>query len=73
MKKEKCTSEFPGLPPAGLWMTTESQYRLKAGGNSKGAVPVHGKPSATAILPLFTAEQMRLYAEMAVAAAGLTQ
>lgn len=35
------------------WMTGESQRRLAAGGNCKGAVPVHGKPSATATIPLY--------------------
>ena len=36
------------------WMTEESKYRLALGGNCKGAVPVHGKPSATAKIPLYT-------------------
>lgn len=47
------------LPDATLWMTRESKWRLSNGGNSKGAVPVHGKPSATAKVPLYTEEQMQ--------------
>ncbi|NHZ94600.1 DUF551 domain-containing protein [Massilia sp. CCM 8734] len=47
------------LPEAKLWMTHESRYRLQDGGNCKGAVPVHGKKSSTAKLPLFTEDQMR--------------
>jgi len=35
------------LPEPHLWMTHESEWRLKIGGNSKGTVPVHGKQSAT--------------------------
>lgn len=58
-------SELPPLPESSLWMTHESHYRLKDGGNCKGAVPVHGKPSSTAKLPLYTADQMRAYATAA--------
>ncbi len=46
------------LPPQAhpvAWMTRESQHRLAAGGNCKGAVPVHGKRSATATIPLYAA------------------
>ena len=36
------------------WMTDESKYRLvEQGGNSKGSVPVHKRPSATAKIPLY--------------------
>ena len=38
---------------ARFWMTRESERRLAKGGNCKGAVPVHGKPSSTAIVPLY--------------------
>lgn len=38
---------------ARFWLTHESKSRLADGGNSRGAVPVHGKPSATAIIPLY--------------------
>lgn len=38
---------------ARFWMTRESEWRLARGGNSKGAVPVHGKQSATAVVPLY--------------------
>jgi len=38
---------------ARFWMTRESEWRLANGGNSKGAVPVHGKPSSTAVIPLY--------------------
>lgn len=47
------------LPDATLWMTRESKWRLSNGGNNKGAVPVHGNPSATAKVPLYTEEQMQ--------------
>jgi hypothetical protein len=59
------------LPEAGLWMTMESRSRLAAGGNGKGAVPVHGKRSATATIPLYTAEQMREALRASVAPAGV--
>jgi hypothetical protein len=36
------------------WMSNESAYRLKHGGNSKGAVPVHAKKSAASKIPLYT-------------------
>jgi len=55
-------SELPELPEAGLWMTHESHFRLKNGGNRKGSVPVHSKRSATSIIPIFTADQMKAYA-----------
>ena len=42
-------------PQPKYWMTKESEYRLKNGGNSKGAVPVHAKRSNTAVIPLYTA------------------
>ena len=35
------------------WVTNESLQRLQAGGNSKGAVPMHRSPSATATTPLY--------------------
>jgi hypothetical protein len=47
-------------------------YRLTQGGNCKGAVPVHGKASATAKLPLFTAEQMIAYGKRCAAIAKAT-
>jgi hypothetical protein len=50
------------------WMTHESKARLSDGGNCKGAVPVHGKSSATSVLPLFTASQLRQAVQEAVEA-----
>ena len=47
------------LPEPSLWMTHESMRNLANGGNSKGAVPVHGKRSATAKIPLYTEEQIQ--------------
>lgn len=52
------------LPPAGggqverpvrprAWMTRESALRMQGGGNAKGAVPVHGKRSSAAVIPLY--------------------
>ncbi len=38
---------------ASFWMTKESKFRISNGGNSKGAVPVHGKQSATSVIPLY--------------------
>lgn len=35
------------------WMTREAEYRLKNGGNAKGAVPVHARPSVAAKIPLY--------------------
>lgn len=60
--------ELPPLTDAKLWMTHESRFRLANGGNGKGAVPVHGKRSATAVVPLYTADEMREYARAAIAA-----
>ena len=40
------------IKPA-YWMTFESRWRMAQGGNSKGAVPVHGKRSVTADIPLY--------------------
>ena len=37
------------------WMSNESAHRLKHGGNSKGAVPVHAKRSNTSKIPLYNA------------------
>ena len=56
------------LPHARYWITDESICRLVDGGNSKGAVPVHGKPSVTAKTGLFTAAQMYTFAGAAVLA-----
>ena len=39
------------------WMSRESAYRLKHGGNSKGAVPVHAKQSNASKIPLYTHPQ----------------
>jgi hypothetical protein len=39
------------------WMSNESAHRLKHGGNSKGAVPVHAKRSNTSKIPLYTTPQ----------------
>ena len=39
------------------WMSNESAYRLKHGGNSKGAVPVHAKKSTASKIPLYTHPQ----------------
>jgi hypothetical protein len=38
------------------FMTHESKHSLINGGNCKGAVPVHGGPSKTAKIPLYTGE-----------------
>lgn len=57
--RPKLTEVLGKLPEAALWMTHESKWRLANGGNSKGAVPVHGKPSPTAKVPLYTEEQMQ--------------
>ena len=37
------------------WISQESAHRLKHGGNSKGAVPVHAKRSNTSKIPLYNA------------------
>ena len=51
---EKCDgSGQAGAEPV-AWMTHESRHRLKIGGNSKGAVPVHKNPSHTSCIPLYT-------------------
>jgi len=39
------------------WMSNESAYRLKHGGNSKGTVPVHAKKSTASKIPLYTRPQ----------------
>ena len=36
------------------WMSNESKWRLKQGGNSKGAVPVHKNKTTTSKIPLYT-------------------
>ena len=41
------------------WMSNESAYRLKHGGNSKGAVPVHAKKSTASKIPLYTHPQQK--------------
>jgi hypothetical protein len=41
------------------WMSNESAYRLKHGGNSKGAVPVHAKKSTASKIPLYTRPQQK--------------
>lgn len=53
------------------WMTKESKRRIAFGGNCKGAVPVHGKPSAAAVLPLYDQDELdATVAKEIVAAAG---
>ena len=37
------------------WISNESKYRLKHGGNSKGTVPVHLMRSSASKIPLFLA------------------
>ena len=59
---DKLLNQFEPLPHAQYWITNESICRMAEGGNSKGAVPVHGKPSVTAKNELFTAAQMHAYA-----------
>lgn len=46
------------------FMTHESKFRLLDGGNCKGAVPVHGAPSKTAKIPLYTGEFLDRIAEL---------
>jgi hypothetical protein len=39
------------------WITLESKWRLKGGGNAGGTVPVHAKQSSTSKYPLYTTPQ----------------
>jgi len=39
------------------WITLESKWRLKGGGNAGGTVPVHAKQSNTSKYPLYTTPQ----------------
>ena len=41
------------------YMSNESAYRLKHGGNSKGAVPVHLTPSSVSKIPLFRKPEVK--------------
>lgn len=41
------------------WISHESMRRLREGGNCKGTVPVHLKPSHTSTIPLYTAPPKR--------------
>lgn len=52
---------------AAVWMTRESRLRLRDGGNCKGAVPVHGKRSNAACLPLFDRATLNVVVAQAVA------
>ena len=52
-------AEIGEFPAGNMWMTPESRHRLSNGGNSKGSVPVHGQKSATATIPLYTAETLQ--------------
>ena len=36
------------------WMSKESEYRLRKGGNSRGTVPVHKERSVASRIPLYT-------------------
>ena len=41
------------------WMSKESKWRLKQGGNSKGAVPVHKNKTTISKIPLYTTPPQR--------------
>ena len=41
------------------WISHESMRRLREGGNCKGTVPVHLKPSHTSTIPLYLAPPKR--------------
>lgn len=53
------------------WVTNESLQRLQAGGNSKGAVPIHRSPSATATTPLYLHPTPAAVQRMIEAAGGV--
>jgi len=40
------------------WISRESLWRLKQGGNHAGVVPVHAKRSHTSCIPLYIKEQL---------------
>ena len=48
LREELCKGQEPVA-----WMTNESRYRLRKGGNCKGAVPVHQTKSNISIIPLY--------------------
>jgi hypothetical protein len=54
------------------WISYESLGRLKNGGNSRGAVPVHTIQSHTAKIPLYTAPREPLTEEKLVEAYKVT-
>ena len=43
------------------WRSKESKWRLKQGGNSKGAVPVHKNKTTISKIPLYTAPPKRTW------------
>ncbi len=47
------------LPKPVAWATYESMFRLESGGNHRGYVPMHAKPSAHSKVGLYTEEQMK--------------
>ncbi len=60
---ETMSEQLGDLPEPCAWMTHESKWRLIEGGNARGAVPIHGRRSATATIALYTAEQMQIERE----------
>ena len=52
--------EQPAQEPL-AWMSKESKWRLKQGGNSKGAVPVHKNKTTISKIPLYTTPPQRTW------------
>jgi hypothetical protein len=45
-------------PKPFAWMTKESERNLKRGGNCKGTVPVHGRQSHVATVPIYSSSRI---------------